>query len=190
MGIETDLNVNPYFDDFDETKDFHRVLFKPAVALQARELTQLQTILQNQIEKFGQFTFKEGSIVKGCTFTFDRNIKYVKLLDKDSSGTDLNMNLFGEGDYLRNSTNLVARIVESKGGLESQNPDLNTLFFNYVNSANSGTGATLTSYQKATELEVYPASTGIKNITFTGVDANVFITNNDTISVSSKLTRG
>ncbi len=187
MGIETDLNVNPYFDDFDETKDFHRVLFKPAVALQARELTQLQTILQNQIEKFGQFTFKEGSIVKGCTFTFDRNIKYVKLLDKDSSGTDLNMNLFGEGDYLRNSTNLVARIVESKGGLESQNPDLNSLFFNYVNSANSGTGATLTSYQKATELEVYPASTGIKNITFTGVDANVFITNNDTISVSSKL---
>ena len=59
MGIETDLNVNPYFDDFDETKDFHRVLFKPAVPLQARELTTLQTILQNQVEKFGQFTFKE-----------------------------------------------------------------------------------------------------------------------------------
>ena len=42
MGIETDLNVNPYYDDFDENKDFHRVLFKPAVPLQARELTTLQ----------------------------------------------------------------------------------------------------------------------------------------------------
>ena len=84
MGIETDLNVNPYFDDYDENKDFHRVLFKPAVPLQARELTTLQTILQNQIEKFGQFTFKEGSIVKGCAFTFDRNIKYAKVLDVGS----------------------------------------------------------------------------------------------------------
>ena len=85
MGIETDLNVNPYFDDYDENKDFHRVLFKPAVPLQARELTTLQTILQNQIEKFGQFTFKEGSIVKGCAFTFDRNIKYAKNWSENTS---------------------------------------------------------------------------------------------------------
>jgi len=48
MPIKTDLNVNPYFDDFDEEKLFHRILFKPGVAVQARELTQLQTILQNQ----------------------------------------------------------------------------------------------------------------------------------------------
>ena len=187
MGIETDLNVNPYFDDYDENKDFHRVLFKPAVPLQARELTTLQTILQNQIEKFGQFTFKEGSIVKGCAFTFDRNIKYAKVLDKDSTGTDLNMNLFAEGDYIRNEANLVARIVDSKGGLESQNPNLNTLFFNYINSANTGTGANLVQYRVDSEVEVYPASTGIKSITFTGVHANVFITNNDTVSVTSKL---
>ena len=39
MATETDLNVNPYYDDFDESKNYHRVLFKPAVALQARELT-------------------------------------------------------------------------------------------------------------------------------------------------------
>jgi hypothetical protein len=187
MGIETDLNVNPYFDDYDENKDFHRVLFKPAVPLQARELTTLQTILQNQIEKFGQFTFKEGSIVKGCAFTFDRNIKYAKVLDKDSTGTDLNMNLFAEGDYIRNEANLVARIVDSKGGLESQNPNLNTLFFNYVNSANTGSGANLVQYRADSEVEVYPASTGIKSVTFTGVHANVFITNNDTVSVTSKL---
>jgi len=187
MGIETDLNVNPYFDDYDENKDFHRVLFKPAVPLQARELTTLQTILQNQIEKFGQFTFKEGSIVKGCTFTFDRNVKYAKVLDKDSTGTDLNMNLFAEGDYIRNEANLVSRIVESKGGLESQNPNLNTLFFNYINSANTGTGANLIQYSTAQELEIFPASTGIESVTFTGVHANVFITNNDTISVASKL---
>jgi hypothetical protein len=68
MPIKTDLNVNPYFDDFDEDKLFHRVLFKPGVAVQARELTQLQTILQNQVERFGDFIFEDGSIVVGCNW--------------------------------------------------------------------------------------------------------------------------
>ena len=45
MALETDFNVSPYYDDYSESKDYHKVLFKPAVALQARELTQLQTIL-------------------------------------------------------------------------------------------------------------------------------------------------
>jgi len=53
MPINTDLNVTPYFDDYDEDKKFHKVLFRPSVPIQARELTQLQTILQNQVERFG-----------------------------------------------------------------------------------------------------------------------------------------
>ena len=47
------FNVDPYYDDFDDTKNFHRILFKPGFAVQARELTQAQTILQDQISKFG-----------------------------------------------------------------------------------------------------------------------------------------
>ena len=80
MSIDTDLNVSPYFDDFDETKNFHRVLFKPAVAVQARELTQLQTILQNQIERFGDNILREGTIVKGCNFVEVADIGYIKIL--------------------------------------------------------------------------------------------------------------
>ena len=53
MPQNTNLNVSPYFDDFDADKNYQRVLFKPATPLQARELTTLQSILQNQIEKFG-----------------------------------------------------------------------------------------------------------------------------------------
>ena len=49
MPIQTDLSVSPYFDDFDENKDYYRVLFKPGVAVQVRELNQLQSILQKQI---------------------------------------------------------------------------------------------------------------------------------------------
>ena len=94
MALETDFNISPYYDDFDEQKNFHRVLFKPAVPLQAREITQLQTILQNQIERFGQFQFKEGSIIKGCSFNFDDSIRFAKIRDKTGAGTDVNVNLF------------------------------------------------------------------------------------------------
>ena len=48
--LTTDFNVSPYYDDFDESKKFFKVLYRPAFSVQARELTQMQTILQNQIE--------------------------------------------------------------------------------------------------------------------------------------------
>ena len=63
MPQETNLNVAPYYDDFDPSNNFHRVLFKPGTPVQARELTGLQSILQDQVEKFGTHFFKEGAKV-------------------------------------------------------------------------------------------------------------------------------
>ena len=68
MPQQTNLNVAPYFDDFDTNNDYHKVLFKPGYPVQARELNNLQSILQNQIEKFGQHFFKEGAkVIPGNT---------------------------------------------------------------------------------------------------------------------------
>jgi hypothetical protein len=68
MSQQTNLNVAPYFDDFNANNDYHKVLFKPGVPVQARELTTLQSILQNQIEKFGKHFFKEGAkVIPGNT---------------------------------------------------------------------------------------------------------------------------
>ena len=68
MSQQTNLNVSPYFDDFDANNDYYKVLFKPGYPVQARELTTLQSILQNQIEKFGQHFFKEGAkVIPGNT---------------------------------------------------------------------------------------------------------------------------
>ena len=68
MPQQTNLNVAPYFDDFDPVDDYHKVLFKPGYPVQARELTTLQSILQNQVEKFGQHFFKEGAkVIPGNT---------------------------------------------------------------------------------------------------------------------------
>ena len=63
MPQETNLNVAPYFDDFDPQSNYYKVLFKPGYPVQARELTTLQSILQNQVEDVGNHLFKEGAQV-------------------------------------------------------------------------------------------------------------------------------
>ena len=63
-SLTTNFNVTPYYDDFNSgEKDFYRILFKPGYAVQARELTQIQSMTQSQIFRFGKHVFQEGSIV-------------------------------------------------------------------------------------------------------------------------------
>ena len=73
------FNTQPYFDDFDPSKNFHRILFKPGYAVQARELTQSQTILQDQISKFADNIFSQNTPVTGGNVTTNLNCFYLKL---------------------------------------------------------------------------------------------------------------
>ncbi len=75
----TDLNIAPYYDDFDKEDNFHRVLFRPGFAIQARELTQLQSIMQNQIERFGRHMFQEGTVVIPGQVTYSNIVTNVQL---------------------------------------------------------------------------------------------------------------
>lgn len=140
MTLETNFDAAPYFDDYDANSNFHRVLFKPGVAVQARELTQLQTILQDQIDKFGRHIFKDGSIVEGCTINFDNNYQYVKVTDTATNGAIINVSDF-VGSKLVSAANLQALIVNSVTGLESNDPNLNTLYVKYLNAANYANGS-------------------------------------------------
>lgn len=79
----------PYYDDFDKTKNYQRILFRPGFAVQARELTQLQTALQAQIDRFGQHVFADGSQVLGGQASLDSQFAYVKL---ESTFTDSAVN--------------------------------------------------------------------------------------------------
>jgi len=79
MPKQTNLNVSPYFDDFDSDNDYHKVLFKPGYPIQARELTTLQSILQDQIEKFGQHFFKDGDKVIPGNIGYSRLYQCVQL---------------------------------------------------------------------------------------------------------------
>ena len=79
MPNKTDLNATPYYDDFDKGKNFQQILSRPGYAVQARELTQMQSILKNQIEQVGNFAYQEGSMVIPGGFTTVGSLPAVKL---------------------------------------------------------------------------------------------------------------
>jgi hypothetical protein len=95
------FNQAPYFDDFDEDKQYYKVLFKPGVAVQTRELNQLQTILQNQVTKFGNHVFKDGSMVIPGQVNYNDKASYVKLASTNLLGEDLT---WLENQVITNST--------------------------------------------------------------------------------------
>jgi len=88
-----DFNTSPYYDDYNDDNDFYRMLFKPGFAVQARELTQLQTILQNQVARFGNHVFKEGSKVSGAEIFVDKNVRTVRL-KTTYSGNNITVSAF------------------------------------------------------------------------------------------------
>jgi hypothetical protein len=87
------FNYDPFYDDFNEDNNFMRILFRPGYAVQARELTQLQTILSNQIEKFGNHIFKSGSPIVGGKISLDDKANYI-ILDSQFNGQDIVPNDF------------------------------------------------------------------------------------------------
>jgi len=104
------FNVDPYYDDFDPAKNYHRILFKPGFAVQARELTQAQTILQDQITKFADNIFKQNTPVTGGQTTTNFQCYYIKLQETYNNIT-VDVNNF-TNKLVRNSTGLVvARVI-------------------------------------------------------------------------------
>ena len=73
------FNSDPYYDDYSELKDFYRILFRPGFAVQARELTQIQTILQNQVSRIGDHFFKNGSQIIPGSVNVDNEVHFAKL---------------------------------------------------------------------------------------------------------------
>ena len=183
MSINKDLNVDPYYDDFDETKQFNRVLFKPAKAVQARELTQLQTILQKQVERFGSNVYKEGTVISGINLTSRDDLNYIKLQDQVgftnpaiydefviTDTTDANFGSTSRFILKGQSSGLVAEIVKGLNGFETQAPNLKTFFINYLN-ANQTTGQK--QFSKGEKI----------NLIKPGTDP--FLTNPDTVKVNN-----
>ena len=120
MPIQTDLNVSPYYDDYNANNSYHRILFKPAVAVQARELNQTQSILQDQIEKFGDSIYYHGSVIKAGEHFFDQSLYSVKLANTYPNGTIIDSTtiantegLYAVGQTTNNVNKVSAYVLKS-----------------------------------------------------------------------------
>lgn len=125
-----DLNSSPYFDDYDEDKKFVRILFRPGRAVQARELTQLQTIFQKQIQRFGSYFFKEGAVIDGCEQGLDLNLPYIKL-QTNYNGTEVDVEDFVDRNVISANTGVRATVGLAT---DEEGNDPKTLFINYTSS--------------------------------------------------------
>lgn len=129
-----DLNVSPYYNDFDPDKQFEKVLFKPGVAVQARELTQLQSYLSNAIKNHAGFNLSEGARVSGGEGTILRK-PYIKVNDIDASGTTIDGNTLANyvGDTVTGSvTGIKAKILSVVDGSDADAVDKKTFYLAYI----------------------------------------------------------
>lgn len=169
------LNAAPYFDDFDPTKGFQRILFKPGVAVQARELTQLQTLLQDNIKSLGNWAITEGTVITGCAETIT-DVPYIKVNDTDFNGNDVTNLSQVVGSKLYGATSQVSAYVRYVArGSETNAPNLKALYIEYVGGR--GTAKEFLPNEKLTVVE----GDGI---------GRTFVTNNTTSGTAREIWYG
>jgi len=136
-----DFNVEPFFDDFlasngAKENNYMRVLFRPGFAVQARELTQIQSILQNQIKQFGDHIFQNGSPVFGGHITYDLKVPFIKL-QTAYNGADVDLEDY-ENAVIRNvagSSKVRAKVIATDD--TQTNPTLMVKYLRGSNFANN-----------------------------------------------------
>ena len=129
----------PYFDDFSADKNFLKVLFQPGYAVQTRELNQAQTILQKQIESFGNHIFKEGAMVIPGHVSYENNVDCIKLQSTNSSSNKVSsfLSSFLNKTIIGSVSGVHARVIHVEPETAT---DPNTLYVRYIVSAGiSGT---------------------------------------------------
>ena len=137
MPQETNLNVAPYFDDFDPQQNYYKVLYKPGFPVQARELTGMQSILQNQVEEMGNHFFKEGAKVIPGDLTYVQNF-YCIQIQSEFLGVPIGIYI----DQLVGSTitgqtsGVTAKVVKCLTNEDSER-GVYTLYINYENTGSS-----------------------------------------------------
>jgi hypothetical protein len=124
------FSVAPYYDDFDSTKNYHKILFVPGRALQSRELTQIQSILQHQIKLNGDYMFKNGAMIVPGNVDLLNNVRYVKLESTiDGVSTDTIIDSFLDKKIVGATTDVKAVVIHVEKSTASEPP---TLFINYI----------------------------------------------------------
>ena len=183
MAISTDLNVTPYFDDFDANNQYERVLFKPAVPVQARELNQIQSTFQNQVERGFDHFLKDGAVVSGVAKTY-RKLDYIKIKDAfPANNSTVNIFDFSNGHIVDATSNLIMSVDSVADGFEVKNPDLKTIYGKYTTTGNTtlanGSVTDVFRFTEGRQVTFYPANGQISGVTIS--NSGTAYSNGDTV---------
>ena len=145
MPQKTNLNISPYYDDFSKDNQFYRVLFNPGRPVQARELSTLQSILQDQIETFGSHMFKEGSMVIPGNTSYDYEYYSLKL-NSDHLGTPVSLYVENlKGKILKGEDSGIKIKIDNYALPENSTEVTHlTLFVKYIDSGDNNEVAFMT----------------------------------------------
>ena len=141
MAQNTNLNVTPYYDDFDKAKNFYRVLFRPGFPIQARELTSMQSVMQNQVENMGTHLFKDGAMVIPGQIGYDLEVDAIQVQESFLGADVENYRTQLTGKIITGLTSGVkAKVLYSISATESEKGYI-TLYLKYIESGTE-TGGT------------------------------------------------
>jgi|TARA_R100000081_G_C4820573_1_gene179536 hypothetical protein len=121
-----------YYDDFRDSDNYHKLLFNDGRTLQARELTQSQTLINKDIRRFADNIYKEGAVIKPGGITVNDEYEFVKL--NTSSGATPTASYLG-ATLTGATSGIVAKVIEV---VASTSSDPSTLYVEYTD-LNGGT---------------------------------------------------
>ena len=179
MPQQTNLNVSPYFDDFDREDQYYRVLFKPGYPVQARELTTLQSMLQSQIEQVGDHLFKEGSVVIPGNINYIDNYYAVELQDSYLGIDILSYLPYLIGKTVRGANSGVRAAVVGALSSEDSERGNNTIYVNFLNS-----DVVSNSYQGFSANEVLLVESGVSSPNALDIEKNTILQPNEGFAVT------
>ena len=118
-----------YKDDWRDSDNYSRILFRAGRALQARELTQMQTIIQEEIRKFANNVFeKDGVPVKAGGVSVNNAYTFIKISEDTNNKFDDVDSLVGT--VLTGQTSQIkVKIVQA---VAAENSDPDTIYVQYL----------------------------------------------------------
>ena len=135
MAQKTNLNAAPYFDDFNAENNYQKILFRPGYAVQARELTQLQSALQYQIETHGSHVFRDGAMVVPGNGQLEQyySLKLASTFNDEQVDPSQYYNVDSPTTITGETTGVTAKVIGFKAATTTEQPLL------YLSYERSGT---------------------------------------------------
>ena len=196
----TTYSASPYHDDYSEDKGILKVLFKPGLSVQTRELNTLQTQLQDQINRVGRHFFDDGDPVIDGGVSIDPSLEFIDVTFTNSNFVVTSTNTaavvaFNVAQLIKNTTNSTASIFTQEDTITKSNGDAKEVEADIISTEVLSATSALTKYRffvrytrRSIGFDKFAINTSLKN-TSAIVNSNslIIVNSNQTIGTVDKV---